>query len=358
MAERPEGCSAASSCERDPGRRRDGRGSGASNGHSPQRSSGHSPSHDDTHSHGHSHDHAAGASRRRLAIAFGITASVLIAEAVGAAITGSLALLVDAAHMLVDAGGLLLALTASALAARPRSSKRTWGWLRAEILAAGMQAAVLLVVGVYAIVEGIRRLVDPPPATHTDVALLAVIGAIGLLANIASLLVLAGGRGDSLNMRAAFLEVLNDALGSVAVILAAVTIHLTGWTGADALAGLLIALLILPRALALLREAGSVLLESAPRGLDAAEVQEHLETVPHVVAVHDLHASVVATGVPVLTAHVIVEDECFHDGSLPAVLDALQVCAVEHFPVAVQHTTFQLEPASHRGHETLGPGHD
>ena len=318
--------------------------------------SGHSHGH--AHGGGHSHDHAAGAGRRRLAIAFAITSSILIAEVIGAVITGSLALLVDAAHMLVDAGGLLLALLAASLAARPRSSHRTWGWLRAEILAAGMQAAVLLVVGLYAIVEGIRRLLDPPPAADTDVVLLAVIGAVGLAANIASLLVLSGGRGESLNMRAAFLEVLNDALGSVAVIAAAAVIHFTGWTGADALAGLLISLLILPRALVLLRESGSVLLESAPRGLDVAEVREHLETVPHVAAIHDLHASVVATGVPVLTAHVVVDDDCFHDGSLPAVLDALQLCAVEHFPVAVEHTTFQLEPASHRRHEALGPAHD
>lgn len=320
--------------------------------------SGGSQAHSHGHGHGHSHDHGAGASQRRLAIAFGITATVLIAEAIGAAITGSLALLVDAAHMLVDAGGLLLALTASLLAARPRSSRRTWGWMRAEILAAGLQAAVLLAVGIYAIVEGLRRLIDPPPAGEADVVLLAVIGAVGLIANIASLLVLAGGRGDSLNMRAAFLEVVNDALGSVAVIVAAGVMHFTGWTGADALAGLVIVLLILPRALVLLRASGSVLLESAPRGLDVAEVTRHLETVPHVVAVHDLHATTVATGVPVLTAHVIVEDACFHDGSLPAVLDALQVCAVEHLPVAVQHTTFQLEPASHRGHESLGPAHD
>lgn len=318
--------------------------------------SGHSHGH--AHGGGHSHDHAAGAGRRRLAIAFAITSSILIAEVIGAVITGSLALLVDAAHMLVDAGGLLLALLAASLAARPSSSHRTWGWLRTEILAAGMQAAVLLVVGLYAIVEGVRRLLDPPPAADTDVVLLAVIGAVGLAANIASLLVLAGGRGDSMNMRAAFLEVLNDALGSVAVIAAAAVIHFTGWTGADALAGLLISLLILPRALMLLRESGSVLLESAPRGLDVTEVREHLETVPHVAAIHDLHASVVATGVPVLTAHVVVDDDCFHNGSLPAVLDALQLCAVEHFPVAVEHTTFQLEPASHRRHEALGPAHD
>lgn len=306
--------------------------------------------------HGHSHDH--GGSRRRLTIAFGITATVLIAELIGAAITGSLALLVDAAHMLVDAGGLLLALVASVLAARPRSPQRTWGWMRAEILAAGVQAAILLTVGVYAVIEGIRRLVQPPPPVDSEVLLLGAIGALGLLANVVSLLVLMGGRKASLNMRAAFLEVINDALGSVAVIAAAVVIALTGWTGADAVAGLLIAALIMPRALSLLRESGSVLLESVPRGLDTRNIAEHLETVPHVVAVHDLHASLISTGVPVLTAHVIIDDECFHDGTAPLVLDALQSCAVEHFPVAVRHTTFQLEPASHPQHESLGPGHE
>lgn len=313
----------------------------------------------DGHDHGgHGHDHGAGASRRRLAIAFGITATVLIAELIGAAVTGSLALLVDAAHMLVDAGGLLLALVASVLAARPRSPRRTWGWMRAEILAAGIQAAILLAVGVYAAVEGIRRLLDPPPPVDSDVLLLGAIGVIGLLANVISLLVLAGGRKSSLNMRAAFLEVVNDALGSVAVIAAAVVIALTGWTGADAVAGLLIAAMIMPRALALLRESGSVLLESAPRGLDTQRIAGHLETIPHVVAVHDLHASLISTGVPVLTAHVIIDDECFRNGTAPLVLDALQSCAVEHFPVAVRHTTFQLEPASHPQHESLGPAHD
>ncbi|ROZ65614.1 cation transporter [Kocuria soli] len=307
------------------------------------------------HSHAHSHD-VAKSSRTRLAIAFGITASVLLAQVIGAVVTGSLALLVDSAHMAVDAIGLLLALTASVLMTRPQSPRRSWGWLRAETIAAGVQATVLLAVGIYALVEGVQRLLDPPPAAQFDVRLLAVIGVIGLVANACSLWVLTSARNSSLNLRAAFLEVLNDALGSVAVIIAAIVISTTGWTGADAVAGMVIALLIIPRSARILRESGSVLMESAPRGLDLEEVAAHLETVPNVLAVHDLHASVVATGIPVLTAHVVVEDSSFHDGSAPRILDDLQACAAEHFPVSVEHATFQLEPTGHTDHERLGHG--
>lgn len=305
--------------------------------------------------HGHSHD-LARSSRRRLAIALGITATVLMAQVIGALVTGSLALLVDSAHMAVDSVGLLMALVASILITRPRSSRRSWGWLRAEIIAAGVQATVLLGVGIYAIVEGLRRLFSPVPLDGGDVWLLGAIGVAGLLANIASLLVLTAARGTSLNMRAAFLEVLNDALGSVAVIVAAVVTGLTQWSGADPVAGILIALLIIPRAVRILRESGSVLMESAPQGLDLDEVARHLERVPRVIAVHDLHASLVATGVPVLTAHVVVENSSFDDGSVPRILDALQVCAAQHFPVSVEHATFQLEPAGHVEHETLRHG--
>lgn len=305
--------------------------------------------------HSHGHD-LARTSRTRLAIAFAITVTVLLAQIVGALVTGSLALLVDSAHMAVDSIGLLMALTASILITRPRSTRRSWGWLRAEIIAAGVQATVLMAVGLYALVEGVQRLINPTPAEDLNAVLLGVIGVVGLVANIASLLVLTTARDQSLNMRAAFLEVLNDALGSVAVIIAAVVVAWTGWTGADALAGMAIAALIIPRAARILRESGSVLMESAPRGLDLDEVASHLETVERVLAVHDLHASLVATGVPVLTAHVVVEDSAFYDGGVPRILDALQACAAEHFPVSVEHATFQLEPAGHANHEILGHG--
>ncbi|PFG17942.1 cobalt-zinc-cadmium efflux system protein [Propionicimonas paludicola] len=296
---------------------------------------------------GHDHD-TAGSNRVRLAIAFGITATVLAAEAVGAWITGSLALLVDAGHMLTDAGGLLMALLAATAMTKPPTARRTWGWARIEILAAGAQAAILLGVGIYAFVEGLQRLLAPPEIAAGGLLLL---GILGLIANIASVLVLSGGRGHNLNMRAAFLEVVNDALGSIAVIASALAIHYTGWTQADALAGMLISVLIVPRALTILRQAGSVLLETVPKGLNLDDVRTHLLELPHVTDVHDLHASLIGTGLPVLTAHVVVEDQCFHDGHTDELLDQLQACVRQHFPVSVEHSTFQLEPASHTSHE-------
>jgi len=300
------------------------------------------------------HDHAPGArsDRPRLAVAFGITLAVLIAGVVGAILTGSLALLVDAAHMLTDAGGLALALFAASLVRRAPSSRRTWGLVRTEVLAATAQAAVLLAVGIFVLVEAVQRLFSPPEIASSE---LIVFGAIGLAGNVAAILVLASSRGTSMNMRAAFLEVVNDALGSVAVIAAAVVIALTGFQAADSLAALLIGALILPRALLLLRDTVDVLLESTPRGLDLDDVRGHLLALPHVRAVHDLHASQIATGLPVLTAHVVVDDECFFDGHAPRMLDELQECVAKHFSVSIEHSTFQIEREEHIEHEN--PSH-
>jgi cobalt-zinc-cadmium efflux system protein len=214
------------------------------------------------------------------------------------------------------------------------------------VLAAVGQAAVLLAVGGFVLVEGIRRLIEPP-----EVASLAMVifGVIGLVGNSIGIAVLAGARSENLNMRAAFLEVVNDALGSLAVLIAAAVIATTGWTRADALASLLIGALIIPRTLKLLRESIDVLLESTPRGLELSAVREHLLQVAQVLAVHDLHASQVATGLPVLTAHVVVDDSCFQDGHLPALLDQLQQCLAGHFDV--EHSTLQFEASSHAAHE-------
>lgn len=300
------------------------------------------------------HDHAGhAANRKRLVVAFAITAGILVAEVVGAMLTGSLALLVDAAHMLTDASGLLMAIIAASLALRAATAQRTWGYQRAEVLAAGAQAAVLLAVGIYAFVEGIQRLFEPPEIPSAG---LLVFGIIGLAGNIASIIVLSTGRNANLSLRAAFLEVVNDALGSVAVIVSAIVISTTGWTQADALAGMLISLLIIPRTLKILREAGSILLETAPRGLDMEQVRAHLLGVPHVLAVHDLHASQISTGLPVLSAHIVVEDSCFDDGHAPQILDQLQECLAGHFDVTVEHSTFQLEPAGHTEHERTTHG--
>ena len=296
---------------------------------------------------GHSHGEAT-THRGRLAVAFTLTATILVAEVIGALWTGSLALLVDAGHMLTDTAGLLMALVAASLVLRPPTPERTWGFRRAEVLAAGAQAAVLLAVGGYAVIEGVRRLADPPEVGSAG---LLVFGIVGLAGNLVSMWVLSSGRQANLNMRAAFLEVVNDALGSVAVIISAVVIATTGWTRIDAVAGLLIAALIVPRAVTVLREAGSILLESTPRGLDLDDVRAHILGVSHVHEVHDLHASTIATGLPVLSAHVVLDDACFQDGHAAEVLGQLQECVAAHFPVSVEHSTFQLEPPGHARRE-------
>ena len=284
--------------------------------------------------------------RGRLRIVLIITVTVLLAEVIGAAVSGSLALLADAGHMLSDVAGLTLAWFAALLAQRPATLARTWGYRRAEVLAAVGQAAVLLAVGGFVIIEAIRRLVNPPEVAS---AAMVAFGLVGLLGNLAGIAVLVGARSANLNMRAAFLEVVNDALGSLAVLVAALVIAVTGWLRADALASLLIGALIIPRTLKILREAIDVLLESTPRGLELNEVREHLMGVGQVQGVHDLHASQVATGLPVLTAHVVVGDSCFSDGHLPALLDELQRCLAGHFDV--EHSTFQFEPGGHEAHE-------
>lgn len=299
-----------------------------------------------SHDHGHRTPHSPGDHRGRLAVVLGITVAVLAVEVVGAVVSGSLALLADAAHMLTDVFGLVLGLVAAVLVRRPASARRTWGYRRAEVLGAAAQAAVLLAVGGFVLVEGVRRLLSPPEVTSG--AMLA-FGVVGLVGNAVGLLVLASGRTANLNMRAAFLEVLNDALGSVAVIVAAVVVATTGFLRADALASLLIGVLIVPRTLRLLAESVEVLLESVPRGLDLASVRERLLRLPHVTDVHDLHASQVATDLPVLTAHVVVQDSCFHDGHLGQMLDELQDCLRDDFDIA--HSTLQFESERHAEHE-------
>lgn len=295
---------------------------------------------------GHNHSHVGSDGspdqRRRLAIAFGVTATILVAQAIGAWWTGSLALLTDTAHMLVDVAGLLVALLAASMMLRPPSSTRTWGFRRIEVLAALGQAAVLLAVGVFAAIEGVRRLFDPPEVPSGE---LLVFGIIGLAGNAVSLIVLSSARSANLNLRAAFLEVMNDALGSVGVIVASIVIALTGWQQADAVVGLAIAALIVPRAVLLIREASRILMEFTPPGLDLDEVRDHMLSLSHVEEVHDLHASTVASGLPIISAHVVVADECFQDGHVPDILRELKTCAAEHFDVTLTHSTFQVEPS-------------
>ena len=305
------------------------------------------------HAHGHSHNHGAGASRGRLLIALCLSVTVLVAEIITALLTGSLALLADAGHMLTDVVGLVMALVAAHLSTRPATDRSTWGMRRAEVIGAALQAGMLAVVGVFVAFKAIHNLLVAP---QVEASGMLVMGVIGLVSNIIALVVLSGGRGgdghgENLNMRAAFLEVLNDALGSVGVIIAAAIVARTGWTRADAVVSLLIAVLILPRAVALLRSALAVLMDFTPKELDLAQVRTHMLEVDHVEEVHDLHAWTVASGMPVLTAHVVVRDECLRDGHTEEILDRLQSCMAEHFPVRIQHATLQLEPVSHLEHE-------
>jgi cation diffusion facilitator family transporter len=237
------------------------------------------------------------------------------------------------------------------LAQRPAQGRRTFGWQRVEILAAVANGLLLLVVAGYVLVEAVRRIGEPP---EIGSGLMLVVATVGLVVNLGSLAVLHRGRDRSLNVRGAYLEVLADALGSVAVIVAALVILATGWTPADIIASAVIGCLVVPRAWHLLREALDVLLEAAPRGVDLAAVRAHILDVDGVLGVHDLHAWTITSGLPVLSAHVVVTEEALAAGHGGRVLDALCQCLGEHFDM--DHCTFQLEAASHAGHEA--PVHD
>lgn len=296
--------------------------------------------------HDHTHGTTAGAHRGRLAIVFGIVLAVLVVEIVGGLVTGSLALLADAAHMASDAAGVGLTLLAVRFAARPPTSRRTFGYQRLEILAAIANAVVLLAAAALVAFEAVRRLMDPAPI---ETGLVLAFAVVGLIANGASLVVLRGADRSALAIRGAVLEVMADAFGSVAVIVGALVIRATGWLQADAVVSLLIAALIVPRTIKLLREAADVLLEAAPAGVDMIHVRDHILSCGGVVDVHDLHAWTITSGVPVLSAHVVVDDQVLRDTGVGPVLDRLQACLLGHFDV--EHSTFQIEPHGHRDHE-------
>jgi cobalt-zinc-cadmium efflux system protein len=291
------------------------------------------------HDHGHS---ATGAHRGRLAAVFAITLVVLVVEVVGAALSGSLALLADAGHVLADGAGIGLALLAVRFAARPATPQRTFGYYRLEILAAVANAVLLFGVAGFVLVEAWRRLTDPPEVAS---GLMLAVAAAGLVANAVSMWLLRGGQRHSLNLRGAYLELWGDLLGSVAVLVAAAVIAVTGFQAADPIASALIGVAILPRTWGLLREAVDVLLEAAPKGVDLTEVRQHLADTPGVTDVHDLHAWTITSGLPVLSAHVVLE----RGADAGRVLDGLSACLAGHFDI--EHSTFQLEQPEHRGHE-------
>jgi cobalt-zinc-cadmium efflux system protein len=294
------------------------------------------------------HSHAAGAGSARLGIALGITLAVLVAELIGAWLTGSLALLTDAAHMVTDAVGLTIALAAVAVSSSRPNDRRTWGLRRIEVIAALAQALLLIGVAVFVVVEALARIGD---SSDIPAPLLLGFAVVGLVGNVVAIAVLAGGRNRTMNMRGAFLEVVGDALGSVAVIIAAIVIWTTGFSAADSIAAILIGAFIVPRAIRLLWDALGVVLEVTPKDLDLASVRAHLEEMDDVRSVHDLHVSRISSDLPVLTAHVVVADACFRDGRAPELLARLQECVADHFPISIEHSTFQLESDAERGEE-------
>jgi cobalt-zinc-cadmium efflux system protein len=298
---------------------------------------------------GHSHGGPAtttGRYRRALITVMGLSALIAVAEIVGALVTGSLVLLADAAHMAADTAGVGLSLLAVYFASRPPTARRTFGYARAEILAAMANAVLLFGLAAYIIVDAIRRLMSPP---SVESGLVIVFGVVALGTNAVSLMLLRRGQAESLNLRGAFLEVASDALGALAVIVTGIVIATTGFTRADPIASLAVGVLILPRTWRLLRETVDVLLEASPQGMDLTEVRAHMTGLPGVRDVHELHAWTITSGLPVLSAHVVVDPGVMDNGRCAGMLDRLQDCLRGHFDV--EHSTFQLEPAGHADHE-------
>ncbi|MDT0158629.1 cation diffusion facilitator family transporter [Microbacterium sp. ARD32] len=282
--------------------------------------------------------------RRLLTVSLSLTVVVMVVQVVGAILSGSLALLADAAHMFTDASALVIALIATAVAARPADDRRTFGYQRAEVFGALINAVILSVLMVVVAIQGIQRLMDPG-VVEVGGTLMLVVAAVGMVANAISMWLLSRAQRTSINVRGAYLEVMGDLIGSVMVIIAAVVIVTTGWMPADAIASLVIAAMILPRAISLLREVFSVLAESAPMGMSVIEIRDHLKRYPGVVDVHDVHVWQLTRGAPVFTAHVTVETALFASGRSAELLAQLQACLADHFDV--DHSTFQLEPADH-----------
>jgi cobalt-zinc-cadmium efflux system protein len=293
----------------------------------------------------HVHGTPSSAHRGRLAAVFAVTSTVFVVELVGGVVANSLALMADAGHMFTDVVGIGLALLAIWFAGRPPTQARTYGFLRLEILAAVVNAILLFGVAGFVLIEAWRRLAEP---SNVESGLMLGVALLGLAANGLSLGLLRRAQRESMNIRGAYLEVLGDFGGSAAVVVAAVVITLTGWTQADAVASLLIGVLIVPRTWGLIREAVDVLLEATPKGVRLDQVRTHILDAPGVADVHDLHAWTITSGVNVVSAHVVLVE----GADPPAVLDYLCQCLSGDFDI--EHSTFQLETWDRRRLEERG----
>jgi len=287
-----------------------------------------------------------GADQRYLAVALGMIAGLMVVEVVVAIVSGSLALFADAAHMLTDAGAIAGSVWAIRLARRPPCHSWSFGLKRAEILAAAGNGITLLVASVVILVEAVRRLVHPPPVN--GVALL-VVALAGVGVNLAATGVLARADRTSLNVEGAFQHILTDLYAFIGTAAAGAIIIVLGYRRADPAVSLLVVALMLRASWQLLSASGRILLQGTPAAMDLDEVRRHIHELPEVVSVHDLHVWTLTSALPVLSAHVVISDRCLSDGSAAQVLDRLQDCLSGHFDV--EHSTFQLEPATHAAHE-------
>jgi len=284
-----------------------------------------------------SHTHALPSTEneRALRFALALTGSFLVAEVIGGVLTGSLALISDAAHMLTDAAALAIALAAIRIARRPADRRRTYGYHRFEILAAAFNAMLLFAVALYILVEAYRRFTSPPEIHSVG---MLVIASIGLIVNLISIRLLSGGQTDSLNVKGAYLEVWSDLLGSIGVIVGAVVIQLTGWSWVDPLVAVAIGLWVLPRTWILLKDSLNILLEGVPEGINLGEVEQAMLAVPGVLGIHDLHVWALTTSKTSLTAHVVYDQTYSPEDAL---MPALQTVLANRFKVV--HTTLQCE---------------
>jgi cobalt-zinc-cadmium efflux system protein len=283
---------------------------------------------------------------RLLVVATALLAGFLAAEVTVALLVHSLALLADAGHLATDVVALVAALVAARLSRRPAFGHWTFGLARAEVLSAAFNGVTLLVVAVAVTVESVRRLVSPG---DPDGRAMITVGVIGLAVNLVAAAVLSRTERRSMNLAGAMAHVVTDAYGFAAAVIAGIVIVTTSWERADPVTSLVLVLVLLHSARRLLLASGRVLLEAAPTDVDMALVREHLLEAEYVVDVHDLHVWTVASGLPALSVHVVIADDCFTSGRAPALLDELQACLAGHFDV--EHSTFQLEPAGHSDHE-------
>ncbi|HYU09802.1 MAG TPA: cation diffusion facilitator family transporter [Gemmatimonadales bacterium] len=271
--------------------------------------------------------------RRRLTLAFGITLVVMVVELIGSWLSGSLALLADAGHMLADAAALAVALFAAWIAQRPATAQRSFGFMRLEVFAALVNGAVLIVIAIGIAIEAWRRLRAPPAVNG---GLLLGVAGVGLLANVAAVAILHRDHAHSLNQRGAYLHVLGDLLGSIGALAAGAIVLVFGWTPADPLISVLIGALVLVSAWRLVKESTDVLLEATPRHIALSDVHERIASVPGVDSVHDLHLWTVTSGVVAMSGHLVVRNPTDNQPVLEEVQDRMRALGIHHVTVQME----------------------